>query len=354
MLGVYFLNKANNLHDCRSIAYKIGTLIIFSLAAMSDAEAILFIISSVLIVSVWKIASDYVRTGKWNRIHLSNVGISLTSMVFSVILDKAFYIAGGDNKNSFLDFKSFVPVEEYINQIVFYINTVLQLFGADFPSKALFNINTAFYFTRTIVVLIAFIFVGYNIVLWIKGRSNDYLTVILSTGIVLMSIVFVITDIGGDANTGRYIAILPAVLSTIIVRTIKNTGIRWSELFGIVYGKGLLLVVCMLLLLDRAYPIPSGGIFRLEEQENLVEVLKEHNLTNGYASFWNASSTTVITNNQIKVRAIMGDNFSMHNWFCKSEWYTTPANFVVVSKGGYIRSNIRKHSSDSWNTRTDY
>ena len=81
------------------------------------------------------------------------------------------------------------------------------------------------------------------------------------------------------------------------------------------------------------------------QQDRLAAFLRENDLTNGYADFWNASHTTVAANDQVKVRAIRGqvpelgkpDHMEMQNWFCKTEWYqTSPHNFIVFDGRGYL------------------
>lgn len=60
--------------------------------------------------------------------------------------------------------------------------------------------------------------------------------------------------------------------------------------------------------------------------------LKEHNLQNGYASFWHASCNTVLANENIKIRHIKksGNKFKIYDWFNKNSWYEEYTNFVLI------------------------
>lgn len=334
LFALYLLNSAHNDGNKRIYYTKLVlSLILFSLAALSDADSIITIIVSVLLVSLWNAVYDYVRDGIINKRHLTNLFVGAFSIVLSFIFDKLFYLIGGANKNSFFERITFIPLENYIDKIKIYFSAVFQLFDADFPGKKLFALDTVFYFIRVLIIILAFIFIVYNIVQLIRRKNDDYITAVLSVGVMLVSVVFIITNIAVDTAGARYIGTFPALFVVIIVRTITNLNINWDKLYGLIVGKVIYILSCLALIVNIMIPLPFGEISHLEQQEQLISVLEENGLHCGYASFWNASSTTVISHNKVRIRAVLGSDgkIEMFNWFCKNEWYTEPAYFAVVS-----------------------
>ena len=89
-----------------------------------------------------------------------------------------------------------------------------------------------------------------------------------------------------------------------------------------------------------------------EELNSLVEVvnfLREHDLKCGYASFWNASTYTILSNEDVAIRHITySDNmFSMYNWFCKNEWYKEESNFILINTNGSGDSVFENNASST-------
>ena len=72
------------------------------------------------------------------------------------------------------------------------------------------------------------------------------------------------------------------------------------------------------------------------EQSRLADFLAGEGLKNGYGEYWDASSVSLFSGNEVTVRAVVwgGTSFKRYNWFCKSEWYEEPAEFVVIRKSG--------------------
>ena len=333
LFALYILDKYSEKNSKRkNILYIISAAVLMTLSAQSDADSILMIIGAVILTSGWKLIYDYVSTGKIEKKYLVHFLVSSVSIVASFVTDKLFYVIGGANKNSFLDGKSFISLEEYIDNINIYIGSVLALFNAEYPGKQLFSVDTVFYMIRVLFIILTMIFIVYNIICWIKQKKTDYLTAVLSIGVALISIVFIITNIAVDIGGGRYIGAFPALFSVIFVRTIAGFNIKWDKLHGLLAGKVIVAIIAVALMFKAVVPLPTGEIYHAEKQEALADSLEKNGLTNGYASFWNASSTTVISNNRVKVRATIGapEKIEMFNWFCKNEWYEQPANFVVV------------------------
>ena len=73
------------------------------------------------------------------------------------------------------------------------------------------------------------------------------------------------------------------------------------------------------------------------KERRLEAFLESNGLEAGYASFWNASSTTVLSKNRVRVRAVTAGqgnpyNLQQYKWFCKNEWYGEKSSFVVAAE----------------------
>lgn len=77
--------------------------------------------------------------------------------------------------------------------------------GADFSVQSLLSVNTIFYFLKTILVIMVFGIMIYNIVNFVKRNHKDVISELLSLGFVFISIVFVMTTVSSNIYSARYI-----------------------------------------------------------------------------------------------------------------------------------------------------
>ena len=277
-----------------------------------------------------------------NKKTIFYIGINAAAVVLGTIIDKLYFLIGGANKNSFLSSKLFLSLDKLQDHTILYIRSLLLMNDANFESQQLISVNTAFYAINTVAVIIFFILVIYNIACFIAGKKHDTTTVIVGFGFIIMSAVFIITNISVDVSSSRYIGFFVAFMGIVFIRN--------YNLFAPVNNKRfsyVTLSLCILILLGRGYRTYKEDK-RLSTTQNIItETLINNNLHEGYATFWNASSVTVISGNDVKIRAISSDDqrMSMFNWFCKDEWYKEEAHFVVVGEGdiyGVTPKNIEK------------
>lgn len=335
LLAFFFLNKWNEESKNKGkILYVIISTILFAMAAQSDQDSILIIIGPIFITSAWRVIKVFLKNGKFSMLYITHMIVSFAGIFLSFFTDKLFYAIGGANKNQFLDEKAFISFDSLGDKLILYFHSVLGVFAADFSNKQLLDLNTAFYFIKVIFILITMIFIIYNIVKWILQDKCDYISVVLSVGVIIVSFIYIFTNVSVNVNSARYIGSFPAIFSVIFVRTFRNFDIDYDKIHGLLGVKIVLLIVLALVSLKAILPLPSGEVVLSEQKKELADTLEQYGLTNGYASFWNASATTVISNNKVHVRAVIGNNtsISMHSWGCKTEWYKEPANFVVVSE----------------------
>lgn len=273
--------------------------------------------------------------------------VSIISVVLSVLLDKLYFTIGEANKNSFLGTKVFEGIENWGNKFTIYIKSVFMLEDAAFFGHQLISVHTAGFFFNSIIVMVGIGLVFYYIVRFVRYEECDYIVVLLSLGYLVISLIFVITNISVNVISSRYLSYSPILFGILIVRfadrnTSSSRGINREILLGSLF------IIAGISFLFRVYSYAETQNTPVEQYE-LVRTLKNNNLKNGYSSFWNASISTVISKGDIKIRAIQNventdTSFDYHNWFCKDEWYQEDADFVVAQEGdlyGVTPDNVR-------------
>lgn len=250
--------------------------------------------------------------------------IILFAVVLGMIFDKLYFYISSANKNDFLGRKKFEPIEHWGSKLVLWLQAILMMVGADFFAKPLISINTIFYFVNTVILILGVYIIIRNTIFFLKKQKYDYVTFILGCGFIIVSVVFILTDIGTDLLSARYIAYAPAMLAIIVIRYLNEIENRKFYCFIIILS--LLSLIGKVTDVIKLNPSPALA------QKELAKYLEDNNLENGYSSFWNASSVTVLSKNNVKVRAIqkLDRGFEKFAWFCKKEWYLEPAEFVVL------------------------
>ena len=251
-----------------------------------------------------------------------------------VLMDALLMRLGGINKNAFLDTRKFVDMDRLGEKIMLLGRGILSVFrGGGFAAVCLSAAVLALTVYFLLKVLIRFF----------RDGSGDVISVVLSLSIVFMLFICFITDVYSSEESARYIAYFPFAAGILICRCVSLSGHRVRPLVfaAAFFTAGLILW----------QPV---GWHRVESaQDRLSALLEENGLTNGYADFWNASHTTVASNERVKVRAVrvrmpeygQPDHIEGQNWFCKSEWYTDePGNFIVFDGREYLHvtgENVR-------------
>lgn len=314
-------------------------IVLMALAVMGDPIILILI---VLPICIWS-AITWLNKGINTKTMFLHIFINSCGVLVGTICDKLYFKIGGANKNAFLDSKIFISWDDLYGKLITYLRGVLYLSDAAFETKSIMDVHTLLYALNTIAVILFFMVVLYNIKCFVNRKQYDFITVILGTGFLIMSVLFIVTNIATDIAGARYICFLPTLMAIVFIRNFTALVVGKERIYMAIIAVALVVV--------------SGKIYNLktdvqlngipQNANALINILEENHLTNGYASFWNASSVTVLSNEKVKVRAIIDNNqrFQMHNWFCKNEWYAEPANFIVTLDDDI--SGITKHNVEA-------
>lgn len=304
-------------------------LCLLALACVGDSVALVVGIVPLILVSILNLLrEDYQGRRKWIRLIL----LCAAAFVLGMLLDKLYFMIGGANKNSFLSDKVFEPFSNWGDKFYVYLRSLLLIRSADFFGARLFSLDTVVFFINCLVILLGFVSVFRHTAKVVSGKETDFVSGVLSVGFLLLSVVFIITNIALDVHSSRYLATFWVLFPVLILRDRE-----WYCRPFLPFRKTMTCVVLALALLSCAFrareALPSKKA--LPSQLGLSQFLEENDLDAGYSSFWNASSTTVVSEDRVRVRAVRaaGDGIDFFNWFCQSSWYDEPAHFIITQEG---------------------
>ena len=320
--------RSDKKADAKNARYYVLHGLCMALGCMSDSIMLLLGAGATLAVLVFRLMCSHDVD---KRKFLLLIAVTGLGAVAGLLGDRLYFLIGGAHKNSFLSKSRFIALDQLGQKAYIYLQVVLGLLGADFSDQPLRMIDALWYAVRGLVFVFALgIMIG-HIARLFRGKDVDEVGAILSIGFLLISAVFVVTDMGGDVDSGRYIAYAPALFAILIVRYCRSSGLFERALF---YGKlpteAVAAALCAALLVSGYVPVSLTGR-AVADQERLGAFLQEQGLEYGYGQFWNASHVTVATRDQVRVRAIFCDEYGpvSFNWFIKEGWYDRPANFVI-------------------------
>ena len=297
-------------------------LILSCMGAIGD---LLFVVEGLLPILVICFYRDVIE-GKENSYKYRMFSVlSIFSIVFSVIWDKVYFWIGGANKNAYIGDMLFTSSNEWISKIQNFNSELMSLTMADFAGNRLsvtFGIVKIIYFA---ILLLALLYIIRIFLLLFTKRANeiDDISLLLCLCMVMAFTAYVFTDM----SQARYITIIPTASIVLIIRNLNWITDKVSK-------KGVF--ECVIFLISGVCFMGKINEIRqytsFDGNTELIGFLEQHNLTAGYASFWNASNNTVLSNGNINIRHITRNNsgFEMHNWFNKNGWYTENANFVLI------------------------
>lgn len=258
-------------------------------------------------------------------------GAVVSGVVLSFIWEKIYYAVGTADKNSFLEEKIFENFEDVPRKALVYLHSVMGLNGADFSMQHLLSVNTFFYFAKTVMVIISFGIIIYNIVNFVKKKQKDVISELLSIGFVLISIVFIITTVSVNIYSARYIGVCPIIFSILIVRFMRQKNML---MFRFANRKCVLepfaVIICVAFFLNNIFAFIDKEQ-AVPEQARIVQTLENEKLTCGYGNFWDSSITTVLSNGKVRIRPIsIEQNANKFRWASKDNWFDEKAQFLII------------------------
>jgi hypothetical protein len=118
--------------------------------------------------------------------------------------------------------------------------------------------------------------------------------------------------------------------------------------------KNILITIMLLYLTVSNYKnfLDTTSLTTIKNMHNphqeVADYLVDHNLTYGFASYWNAGSTMALTKNKSIVAPIFIDRFAPQRWLSAESWYhdyETQRTFLLLTKNEYgsLQKTIKEY-----------
>jgi hypothetical protein len=242
---------------------------------------------------------------------------------------------------------SFARIEDLPRNAALAVEGVLVLFGANFFGQPITSAGTFV----TLLHLAGVVFVGLScrwaIQAWRQGREPDRLTQVLVAGMAVDLAAYLFSNQAVDLMTSRYLIPFLAYGSVLAGRVGADR--LWSGRLrgGVVVVSLAYLVLMAISLRTPAAPSPEA---------RLSAFLQRHHLQYGVAAYWQASTVTVQSHGQVRVRAVLATRPqpTAYTWESEGSWYDpkVPGNDAqfVVSDTADPRSMDRRALQASFGT----
>ena len=259
--------------------------------------------------------------------YIQIVGITILAIICAFLWEKIYFSVGGADKNSFMEDFLFFKPKKWVDRFLSFLTGSMTLSMGDFGGGKVTDFWNLLKGINFLVLLISFVFVIKNLYGLVKQKIKmlDMMSALLSCSVFMAFLSYLLTT----KSEERYITIVPLACGIIFIRNIDSIINVKNKRFCI----GFIVILSLLSLVGKTGEVSKYIQYVPNEEKcELVEFLEEHGLEKGYASFWNASDLTVLSENRIKVRHIIinENGMEMYKWFAKNEWYLEEAEFVVI------------------------
>jgi len=327
-------NNSESMSQARRCIYLITLGFLFAFGVMSNHLLILLGAMPFALVSGYYIMQNGVKaSNKGKNLLISTIVIVVATLVGLLLEEVYIRIGGMEHFNAALDREGFrfialgdgrifSHLEQYIFGLLFRSN-------ADFSGILLLSVDTALYAIRAVFVIYGFILTIKTVVDFFWRKSGDIVGAYIGLGFIVVSAIFILTDMGWTRAHDRYFAHAPFIFIIFIIRHLKASD--YFSNYSKYIKKALLPVLCAVLLLSSFFPVSFNPV--RGDHHGLGEFLEENGLERGFSTFWYAAVTTVNTNNRVHITAaFLNPGFvSVWHYYANTAWFDKYANFVVTT-----------------------
>ena len=167
------------------------------------------------------------------------------------------------------------------------------------------------------------------------SKPDDYLLHFSFWAVTLTVLGAFVTEVlEGAPPASRFF--IPALIFASIMGAVEVQKRWWGKSYTTA-----VLVISLVAVLATYANTQSARHRPNDEHREIAAWLEAHSLTQGYGSYWSSSIVTVLTSNQVKVRALApaGDTLAPYVWWnCNTSWYTAPSpdgpaqRFVLIDR----------------------
>jgi len=280
------------------------------LAAIGDPLALYIGNLPLAVVGLWLGLKD-------PRHYLRLAVFSVSCVIVSKIALATMMLAGGFKQLPII--AHFVSADQLSQNIYLLWVSILDLFGADFFGRNVFNAGTAAILVHAAVMILVLWLVCEASVRALR-REENLMTTLLCASLVLTAIEFVFSD--RQAGGGRYLTTVP-IFGALIA------AMSWQRVVVRKYALYLLPVVAC-----AYFGAIAAQMFEpiAKPPMTVVKFLEDNGLTEGYGSYWSASILSVLSEGKLVVRQVGGarEGIVPLRWSSSEQWYAMKdARFLI-------------------------
>ena len=230
------------------------------------------------------------------------------------------------------------------SQLQIYLTIIANLFNFNFAQISVINLDIVVYTLRLLLVIYMFYNIIRNVVrIFSKKESNDAETLI-SLGFVLLSIVFICSEVCENTYSGRYLGSLLILGTVVLCWNIDKIYARLldSRMHCKIGWTFMLLCLMVAASYQHEWGCHKANDLWDDSHEQAVEIAEERGLTDGLASIFIAYDIGAVSDMAVNcVAASYGENNGFVLGVNKGD---SIYQFVIVENGKGVGG------SDGWNS----
>ncbi len=331
---IFFFPENSKQEKILSIIF----LILILLGTASDTFIFPILVAPILFISIYKFLNFIKITEREKMIFW----LTFVGMILGKVCEKGLILVGGAQITDRSDSILFNNVYQIHQTILTFIDFLCKNFGCDFNNALAFSLESMIKIIHLGILIWGTIILFKTIRNFFKKEETDSLSLIISLGIVFLSLLMIILPFLNQPLAGRYFSYFPTAYAVLIIRSFQtNQLFNRSMTRANISIRFPLVIFILIYILINIQTISLSRV--VTPQDRLATFLRDNDLNEGYADFWNANYVTVSSKNRVHSRSIVfssnpqtGETYAqIFYWFCKPEWYENPdANFVVIKTRG--------------------
>lgn len=196
----------------------------------------------------------------------------------------------GYGNSRFYGDADFVEINKIGTSILWYINGVLGLFNVNISNLPIIHIFSIIYLFRLILIGLTIYFIIRYLSQWWKNdktAKTDYIDIILSLGIVILSFVVLITQWGEEVVSVRYMVGILPFASILLCRNFKVVN-QWLKFDNnkFMVGTFIFFIMCCFIYAKPIGELEKNPDFWDDEYSDILALIEEENLGTGVGSIW--------------------------------------------------------------------
>ncbi len=298
------------------------------LALLGDKLVVPILILPVLIYCTTKIAYT---NEKSDKTYLNVIYSILGLFVLFYLLSKIFALCGINIYDRDAGQFAFVTLFTTIENFKMFLLQLLILFRADFFNLPI-GINAAGALVKFGIMIAGYV-LSYNEIksMLTNKKTTDLISAILSLGIIILSFIMLTTNINNDIFHFRYIAYFPFAFAVLICRKMFSANDKFF----------ILTLLVLFITSGQQLQITKAPLIISIDTRNIITYLQNNNLTNGLATFWNASDIVLNSKNTIKLRSfeIINGEIIQRATSTNYKWYDEEFNYILLRQKDEVSLN---------------